>query len=1273
LVIVLAFLVLVSIFILGFLSSVQRNQKYTKTTANTASANQLSDSAVSLVMSQIIEATRGGESSSGGTTGEFAWASQPGMIRVYDQTASDTAKKAYKLYSSDQMVIEGDKIDPDAEVPEDWAANTAIYTDLNEPVLGADPGGLIQPDPNKSDKYTAIYPIVDPFAEKISGGRPLVDGFKFTKRPGFGSSSLPPESYDPTQKPGSGSTSNPAPMPVKWLYMLQDGSIEAASPGGAGSAKVAGATATNPIVGRIAFWTDDETAKININTASEGVYWDLPRVASDEDTGDNGGGNLDPGTQPTTPGLALCQPANAEFQRYPGHPATTCLSVVFGSPEMGLISPVPDIRNSYAAITSGNLPKLADYYKIAPRIPNMPDKSGNWGSSGGLRIPNQRLVADTDRLYASIDELMFTPTFAGGQRRPTRQMTTQVMTNPLAKKALERARFFITANSSAPEVTLFNTPRVSMWPVFNTASKNLRTAFDQLSAFCSSTGTSGGTEHDYFITRSPTSARSMTADAGGRNGVLYDYVLKEMSTTIPGFGGKFSTKYPQDYDQILASIFDYIRCTNLSDTTNIPGSIPATPFVKAPAFDIPPDGTKGAGEVLPLRIHGKQGFGRWDTVTEFDIVIFKDSATSLQAFVAMGFGTPMMGNIGYQSGLKYRIQGLEQLKINGASMNLPADATNYIATSDLQTNHGRGLGGVEGPAMAFMNSQWSPNNNDKEIKYRTGDPGLSAWRTASYPFASSAGIALPGQTFTLTGGTITITIMPQESSDVIQTITLEIPTASDVKTPTTIGPTFADRKNIGRDNVNTLINANDTVLAMQIAGGTGDSQVGDMRMTAALQEVPKNMFQTHKNWNSTKTSGKATGLEASLGARYPGADGGVLVNGALYMGGSQTGGGIRWPGIPSRVTAGVRRADNGLGDWDTGIGVTKDGAYINKADEGDMQLTDLYAGARKPRIPYIQKDDHMASKGTVFSPTRQIPSSMMLGSIPTGIWSNHPWQTLLFCPKPEETSTKHPGKSPPSDHLIADLFWMPVVEPYAISQPFSTAGKINMNYQIQPFTYITRSTGVRAVMKSTKFLAVKVADSSVYKPAIEGGALNKNQWISGTRRYSINLDATMTDFQKKFDTNNEIFKSATQICEMNLIPAKAVPSVTNSAGMATFWNANTLTGDNVREKPYVDIYPRLTTKSNTYTVHIRVQSLQKVKGPGSDPSVFVDPNGSATGTKDVILSEYRGSAIIERYIDPNDPALPDFAALFASNPSDPDLNIDKYYKFRVVSTKRFAP
>lgn len=37
----------------------------------------------------------------------------------------------------------------------------------------------------------------------------------------------------------------------------------------------------------LAFWTDDEFCKVNINTAMDGVYWDVPRLMSWEDYGKN--------------------------------------------------------------------------------------------------------------------------------------------------------------------------------------------------------------------------------------------------------------------------------------------------------------------------------------------------------------------------------------------------------------------------------------------------------------------------------------------------------------------------------------------------------------------------------------------------------------------------------------------------------------------------------------------------------------------------------------------------------------------------------------------------------------------------------------------------------------------------------------------------------------------------------------------------------------------------------------------------------------------------
>ena len=129
-----------------------------------------------------------------------------------------------------------------------------------------------------------------------------------------------------------------------------------------------------------------------------------------------------------------------------------------------------------------------------------------------------------------------------------------------------------------------------------------------------------------------------------------------------------------------------------------------------------------------------------------------------------------------------------------------------------------------------------------------------------------------------------------------------------------------------------------------------------------------------------------------------------------------------------------------------------------------------------------------------------------------------------------------------------------------------------------------------------------------------------------------------------------------------LVTQSSPYDVTNSA-INNWWcgspsaTRKSLTSDNIRESPYASIYPRLTTKSNSYTVHFRVQTLKKV--PSTDPTLWVEG-------KDQKLAEYRGYSLIERYIDPSNPTLPDFA----TNTTE---TVDKYYKFRVVSTKKFAP
>ena len=96
----------------------------------------------------------------------------------------------------------------------------------------------------------------------------------------------------------------------------------------------------------------------------------------------------------------------------------------------------------------------------------------------------------------------------------------------------------------------------------------------------------------------------------------------------------------------------------------------------------------------------------------------------------------------------------------------------------------------------------------------------------------------------------------------------------------------------------------------------------------------------------------------------------------------------------------------------------------------------------------------------------------------------------------------------------------------------------------------------------------------------------------------------------------------------------------------------------MRESPYNQIYPRVTTKSNSFTVHYRVQILKK-----STPSASTPASGW-NEKAETVVSEYRGSTLIERYVDPADTNLPDFVA-------NPSLNLDTYYKFRIVSNRKF--
>jgi hypothetical protein len=202
------------------------------------------------------------------------------------------------------------------------------------------------------------------------------------------------------------------------------------------------------------------------------------------------------------------------------------------------------------------------------------------------------------------------------------------------------------------------------------------------------------------------------------------------------------------------------------------------------------------------------------------------------------------------------------------------------------------------------------------------------------------------------------------------------------------------------------------------------------------------------------------------------------------------------------------------------------------------------------------------------------------------------------------------------------------------------------------------------------------------RPYVKAGAdVYKQSDASSTHklelRYAVNGDVTMSGIRERFN-KWDIYRSGSEICEIFLVPqrlqgknyggAKAPP--TDYKDMMEWWNGNLsdlerldafeLTGDNSREMPYNHIYPRVTTQSNTYTVHYRVQTLKKARS--TVPEVWEEG-------KDAVMAEYRGSTTLERYLDPNDKEM---------GPTNIGSNTfttswDTFYRVRIIQRNQFVP
>jgi uncharacterized protein (TIGR02600 family) len=1323
LVIVLSVLVLLTIMVVGFLSRATIDRTSASAYSDGDRNSLLSDYAVNIVQAQIDHAS---------TRTNTPWASQPGMVRTFTQDGD--LLQAYKLYSDSGMVTNAVDITAFTGAMDNWSDSSAHFVDLNEPV---------------EIEGRRVYPIIDPSAlDTKADGAPMIEGFEVTNAP-------------------DANARQPVPMPVRWLYLLEDGQAVAPANVSGNTATIPGATKENPVVSRIAFWTDDETCKLNINTASHGTFWDIPRafVLEERDR------------------MARFQPALREFQRYPGHPASTSLWPVLGYR-------VSDPRDFGSFV-----------YQLTPRV-----QQG--GSEGGTKFASATPVTlDNDRLYVSLDELLFSA--SAGIREPQ---------TGLARIDIERAKFFLTARSNSPEVNLFQLPRMAIWPI-NAATKTPST-LDRLIA---RSATING--RPYFFQRSdPASATVDMSLDDGRNQKLYDYINALLAQPFPGFGPtSFVSKYTQgnqsETPQIITSIFDYIRSSNLFST-----ALGATSYTGTNAT------TAGSrvGQTTPLAIADTKGFGRLPTISQAIFHLYVSGIRSNttnpvpgqpdivrefpSAAYPMQTGVPPLYSDDFSSGSYKSIRDLLTATGAGQPVDLLTSGIIYFDTFDPNLGYAKprynfdievsfsGGWAVNGKSLGFQDAtlnitrdqEFSPYNSKtngwtstyfgrfyggqlgplwlmQNFTYVKGNPVNAASSiTKEYPLASqrvaihlpinlideNAGktdsngnplppkvtlpdsTTLPAMPVNFSGGTVTAKI--KIDGQVVQTFNFDfpgftkeapgipprnyLPTQSDPTKPRFLPytdadvvlkqlATSADFRHRWAQQPNThvkyagygtrlkalgetppgsdycdlwLIQSMDTMVALEPA-------FGDKRILAARPTLETGSpgdatanFVPNKDYasSSVKIAADFRNDPWAMDRRTRAFSNSTKPGRILDIPYGRN----AMPDVPSRYATGVKSTTDGnfWPDFDNGTLTQPDDAYINRADEGSIVTTiddSLVGGATGSRgfSWYSEGVVGAANNPSFFSPNKQMPSAGMFGSIPTGAVRNKPWQTLLFRPDPGN----HPGANSLPDYLLLDLFWMPVVEPYAISEPFSTNGKVNMNYQIMPFGgYLHRSTALRGVLQTQEIVTLpnslaisgvanattgyagssanSAVDDEYKKYTASDNVLN---FSANSIRSTLNLNrstGTLRTFEDLF-SSNQIFLSETQICSVPLIPSTAVWSADFERD---YWDTRRLTGDNSREMPYTQLLPRLTTRSNTYTVHYRVQNLKKL--PASDAGVW-------TEGQDKVTSELRGSRTIERYLDPNDDRIPDYAAELAADPSATPETLNHFYRWRTLYNRTFAP
>lgn len=1240
LVLTLGLLALMLVLVTAILDTSRDGLQETAMVKGQDQARRAAQDAVAVALGQLRVAT-GQHFSSGRPR---PWTSQPGAIRVHQMDGSlDTV---YKLYSAASMTTADPAGIEKDDLPDDWAEQPDVFVDLNAPV--------------ESEDGRLRFPVVDPRAFAGEQGQD-VEGFSYAEEKG-------------AVGPGESADSQRLPMPVRWIYQLKDGTMGLldkegvfTGPGGLE------ATRENPIVSRFAFWVDDETSKININTASEGAYWDTPRADTAQERY-----------------LAASVPSRLEYMRQGGHPATVCLSsVLFPNRRIYPLSFTAATLDSPLALSRED---ARDLWRLG-RL-TVAERLENTAHGGQKKADWPQLWHEEPReswrhaRYATVEELMFDaadrrrfPGLLGGSPSAGRRRSQFFERHPEAVRRVQQGHFFLTAQNAAPEVTLYGTPRIATWPIPRDTLLNGNSLgnpeISRDTPYSHKVGiasTVGGAS--YVVQRSEPGdgIRDYMAHMGGANRKLLRYLQELTSQPVPGFarasdaGSTFLDKYGEDRDAILLGMMDYVRSTNFAEHQ----------LRDTMQFSVLCEGVehKGFGQISPMQMAPStkpvstsrhiQALGRILTISEVAMIVTcraeVDDEGEIQGratpagreklknpgdrefdvgFLVEGF-LPGQGWTDYRPysclalvggapgdavELNHNKSPLPQYLLNGRPL-IPKGDTTTSQSTDLPPKGWSGAGGSLGVRMMpFGVLQFQP-----VVIPAQGPKGSQMMQFVK---AAADGNQLKVVLFDDPGST--------SREDMVQVVPLQLP---EISAKSQIPLPELDRNAPEFDLERRLATSAET--GRPLVTGTDVVQSlaplhGDYRLTATQRwaevdtgsaRIP--LFVPHPNWGKQRLAhnlrdpalpleqeslqGYVQGLTYAAAAApdMPGALVALVSENGVTV---DAGGGQGFAALDRmRLDKGLRGAAlPGLtGDFDNGIGRAPDGPYSNRPDDGHWAAA--YSGA----LPYF---DNISQVGvsvppvslSAFSPQRVMPSPVMFGSLPTGTRAQVPWQTLLFRPAPG-----HYGARGLPDHLFLDLFWTPVLEPEPLSRHLETEGKVNLNHQILPFGHIRRATALHAALKAEALMAIPNEASATYKT---GGK------TSDRFRRHVDARQTLALWERELAAQKRSFLSVGQVCEMPLVPEGLSDGPVSREDMEAFWQRHRLTGDNSKERPYAHLYNKLTTRSNSYRIHFIAQSLNK---PRSAP-----PKGFKTG-RDRVLTTYAGSATLRRRLNTAHPDIPNY-------------------------------